>query len=152
MHDKLVQGDKVLSRHNEEADGVELPKEWLNELTLAITSTYGDSISRRGYELKAFGELHKGEVCVTFCLSSTSGCITLMLSIDLDKKQEPKEVLDKTINHSSEFFDLIINNQGEDIFQPNWIKSDVKNAEFFFKITREDISLTIEANRLLRDS
>ena len=140
----------MLSRHNEEMDGVDLPVEWLNELTLAVTATYGNTLQSKGYEIKTFGELFKGEVCVAFSLSGSSGCITLMLSIDLDPKKEPKELLDKAINHSSEFFDLIINSEGEDIFQPNWVKSELKGSDFFFKITREDISLTLEANKLLR--
>ena len=144
--------DKVLSRHNEEMDGVDLPMEWLDELTHAVKSTYGNTLQSNGYEIKTFGELFKGEVCVAFSLSSNSGCITLIISVDLDPKKEPKDLLDKAINHSSEFFDLIINSEGEDVFQPNWVKSELTGSDFYFKITREDISLTIEANKLLRSN
>jgi len=145
----------MLSRNNEEAKGLELPSEWLNDITEAINSTYKNLLDRKNLSLSSFGELHKGEVCLAFCLtklnSDDSSAISLFLSLDLKENEDPKTVLDKTINQSSEFFDLILSEQTEEIFQPNWVKSDLKENNFFFKITRENIKLTIEANKLLQD-
>ena len=75
--------------------------------------------------------------------------ITLMVSGDLNEKDDPKKTLDHILNSSSEFFDLIFNDQGQDEFQPNWVKTDLKKGNFFFKITRENVELTLLANKLL---
>jgi hypothetical protein len=146
----------MLSRNNEEIEGLELPQEWLNEITNAVYSTYESSIKSKNLSLKTYGELHKGEVCLAFCLSSiksdNTNAVSLILSLDLKDKDDPKETLDNTINQSSEFFDLLFSGQKEDIFQPNWTKSDLKENNFYFKITRENIALSIEANKLLKNS
>tara|TARA_B100000925_G_scaffold286649_1_gene264713 strand:+ start:6276 stop:6716 length:441 start_codon:yes stop_codon:yes gene_type:complete len=146
----------MLSRHNEEADGVNLPKEWLEEITKVINSAYSDLFSAKNLTLKTYGELHKGEVCIAFCLynssSGNTGSISLLLSVDLKDKEDPKSVLDNTIDQSSEFFDLLVSDQTEDIFQPNWVKSQLKKDNFYFKITRENIALSIEANKLLKET
>ena len=146
----------MLSRHNEEANGVDLPSEWLEEITSAVNSTYESQLKEQNLILKTYGELHKGEVCLAFCLYSINpedtSAISLLLSVDLKEKEDPKSALDKTINQSSEFFDLLLSGQEEELFQPNWVRSDLKEGNFHFKITRENIALTLEANRLLRKS
>ena len=143
----------MLSRHNEEAKGVSLPTDWLDEVTTVINSTYESLLKQKKLTLKTYGELHKGEVCLAFCLYSMNkedtSAISLFLSVDLKEKEDPKVVLDNTINRSSEFFDLFLSGQEDELYQPNWVESDLAKGNFYFKITRENISLTIEANRLL---
>lgn len=146
----------MLSRHNEETTGVNLPSEWLDEITSAVNSTYENQLKEKKLVLKTYGELHKGEVCLAFCLYSLNpedtSAISLFLSVDLKEKEDPKSALDNTINQSSEFFDLLLSGQENELFQPNWVKSDLPKSNFFFKITRENIALSIEANRLLENS
>jgi hypothetical protein len=47
------------------------------------------------------------------------------------------------------FFDEIFSNEEWDEFEPNWQEVSYKHETYFFKLSRENINLTLEANRLL---
>ena len=87
----------MLSRHNEEAKGIDLPIEWLEEITSVVNSAYESLLSDKKLVLKTYGELHKGEVCLAFCLyketPEDTTAISLLLSIDLKEKEDQRTCL-----------------------------------------------------------
>ena len=147
------QGQKMFSRFNEELKGSPIPAAWIMELEELLNTTYEGQLKLFEKRIKVFGELHPKEIAMAFSILSqdknSTDAITLMVSGDLNEKDNPKKTLDHILNYSSEFFDLIFNDQGQDEFQPNWVKTDLKKDNFFFKITRENVELTLMANKLL---
>ncbi|MAW07869.1 MAG: hypothetical protein CME61_06250 [Halobacteriovoraceae bacterium] len=143
----------MFSRFNEELKGSPVPSTWIMELEDLLNSTYEGQLKLFEKRIKVFGELHPKEIAMAFSIMSRAtdctDAITLMVSGDLNEKDDPKKTLDHILNSSSEFFDLIFNDQGQDEFQPNWVKTDLKKGNFFFKITRENVELTLLANKLL---
>ena len=146
----------MLSRHNEEAVGSNLPKEWLENVKATIEDAYQGLLTKNQKSLEVYGEIHKAEVAVAFSLIDNNdprgAAITLMTSGDLKEKEDPKKTLDQILNSCGEFFDLILTSENEDFFQPNWIKTTFSKDNFFFKITRENIGVSIVANEILRNS
>ena len=147
------QGQNMFSRFNEELKGSPIPAAWIMELEDLLNTTYEGQLKLFEKRIKVFGELHPKEIAMAFSILSqdknSTDAITLMVSGDLNEKNDPKKTLDHILNYSSEFFDLIFNDQGQDEFQPNWVKTDLKKDNFFFKITRENVELTLMANKLL---
>ena len=146
----------MLSRHNEEAVGAKLPQEWLENVRRTVNDSYQGLLTKNNMSLEVYGEIHPGEVAIAFSLIESDdpkgAAITLMTSGDLQEKEDPKSILDQILNSCSEFFDLILTSENEDFFQPNWIQTNFVKNNFYFKITRENIGLSIIANELLKNS
>ena len=148
----------MFSRHNEALKGTALPEKWITDLKKVINDTYEDQLNKANLSLEIFGEIYPKELGLAFSLTDKSNiqgaAITLFTSSDLEEKTNPEDVLSQVINSSSEFFELIFNGfaeNDESIYQARWEKTDLKGHNFYYRISRENIGLTILANKLLEE-
>ena len=146
----------MLSRNNSSTDGSKMPKDWLDNLSDFLNENYRDSLIAKNLVFKTFGEIHNNEICLGISLLNPnhekSIPTTLILSSDIAKGPNSENNINKMIDFSGLIFDNYFLNNDTIEYQPNWTSEQFKNLTIFYKITRENIDLTIEANKMLNGS
>ena len=133
-----------------------IPEKLLEFINKIIADTFEKSFSDKGLELKVFGELYDDEIVLIFSLQKKEdpnlNTISLFISDDIEANSKLEKKVDHLINSSSEFFETIIQSSETElleIYTPRWQETDLPKDNFHYKISRENIELTIQANKLL---
>jgi len=145
----------MLARKEQNSSGNPLPEMWVNEVLNLLNTAYSTQLKKSDYFLEFYGISFQDELFLAVSvinsnnrsLSPTSMC----LSTDLTPKQDVKKVLNTLVDALGILLDNFFNKSDFDEWQPTWLEETFKKVNFYYKITREDISLTIEANKLLGD-
>lgn len=148
----------MFSRHNERVEiANNIPSSILESIKNLVLGSFQKEFIKKGYDLEVFGELYDDEIVLIFSLENTnensSKTLSLFISQDLDKDYKIEKKIDHLVSSSSEFFEIITTKSEEeivDLYSPRWQESDLKKENFHYKISRENIKLTIEANKLLQ--
>ena len=135
-----------------------IPQSWLDEVNSVLNETYQQQCLSLSTEIETFGEIYTDELAVAFSLvykhNKLGKAITLFTSTDINSESNPKEILDHILDSSSEFFDLILNddlnNNNEEIYQSLWSQTKFEKDNFFYKISRENLITTMKANEFLK--
>lgn len=72
-----------------------------------------------------------------------------MISMDLEEKEDPQKYLDTLIDSIGIFFDQYFADANWNDYQANWEEAEYKKLKFFYKISRENMALSIQAEQLL---
>ena len=70
-------------------------------------------------------------------------------SEEIDDAKLAKKSLDSMVELVGIFFDDVLSNKDWNNFTLAWVEEDYKNSVYFIKTSRENIELTLEANKLL---
>ncbi len=145
------------SRLNENKTGTALPKSWLENISMLIAETYPE-LSKHHQNCSVWSELYDTELLLIISLineKTSATAITVMLSADITKNsdKELKRIMDKSVETAG----LIIEGYLADLESsdvsvesiPEWTEEKKNKFSFYYKITRENIDLTLEANKLL---
>ena len=134
-----------------------LPEELINAINSIINDSFGEQFSNKNLMLSSYGEMYENEIVLILSLighlNDTS--ISLFMSDEIDEKTNLKDKIDQLVNSSSEFFEKFIHGTDEeilDMYTSDWQKADFPAADFYYKISRENIQLTIQANKLLGEN
>jgi hypothetical protein len=146
----------MFSRTNDIETGTALPKEWLEDCQGLLESVYKNQCKKQNRYFEVYGEIYKNElVFITSILNKdniNAIPITVSLSISINEKTDNKIILNSMVDASGMILDTIFNDTNtDDIYITNWSELKFKKHELYYKITRENILLTIEANKLLND-
>lgn len=147
----------MFSRHtNREEKPNQIPTEILSFIDKLIEETFEKSLSQKNLDLNVYGELYENEIVLIFSLmkkhDTKLNTISLFISDDITPTTKLEKTVDSLINASSEFFETVSLSSEEnldDLYSPRWQKADSTSENFHYKISRENILLTIEANKLL---
>jgi hypothetical protein len=131
-----------------------LPNEWLEEFTRTLNDVYHDQLEKNDRFFDVYGEIYEKEfvVIVSYMHKSEqlTSPITLFISHDnLEDSKKFKSSLKDLINLTGIIFDDIFAIDEWNDFNANWTENNFKDSVFHYKITRENISLTIQAEALL---
>ena len=144
------------SRLSEEKEGVSLPSEWIDEVVSILNQTYEDFCLNNSRAFKCYAESYPEELLVIASIvnpiETNKIPITFSLSVDLrnDSSKEMKKLLDSSINIIGNFIDIYIATESWDEFCSNWTYEEKKKFKFFYTVSRENIELTLEADKLLK--
>ncbi|MDA9793160.1 hypothetical protein N9B72_01120 [Bacteriovoracaceae bacterium] len=147
----------MFSRKYPNDSGIAVPAEWKEDFIAVLSETFKDHLPSQFHLFDAYGEIHQDEIVIVSCLYDSKNLnnipITCFISVDLDEKmkKEPKKVLNNMTDLSGLFFEECLKDSEFTDFEPNWQDTKFKNQKYFFKITRENILLSIEASKLLND-
>jgi hypothetical protein len=149
----------MFSRHDDRQEkSNQIPKEILSFIDKLIAETFEIRLKSKNLELSIFGELYENEIVLIFSLLNSQdpnlNTISLFVSDDISTDSKLEKKVDHLINSSSEFFETILNSSEEqllELYSPRWQITDLKSDNFYYKISRENIQLTIEANKLLSE-
>ena len=131
-----------------------LPIEWTEELTKILTEIYAERSEKNNRFFYVHGEVCDKEFVVIVSYvhrdDPMSSPITLFLSHDIieDSKVFQRSLKD-LVDLTGEIFDNILSQPDWCDYLPNWTENKYKSAQFFYKITRENISLTLQAEEIL---
>tara|TARA_B100000886_G_scaffold258771_1_gene183708 strand:+ start:204 stop:650 length:447 start_codon:yes stop_codon:yes gene_type:complete len=136
-----------------------IPEQIIILINKIINDSFKTNFDSKNIYLETFGELYEDEILLIFSLldkdDSNSNTISLFISDEIDPKTDLEKKVNELINASSEFFELLCSGTDEqlsEMYSPRWQKSTSGNEGFYFKISRENVRLTIEANKILGES
>ena len=146
----------VFSRKNQKTLGSPLPNHWPREVESILGKSYLANLKNSKKKFVVTGRTYPDELWVAFSLlpeSNSQSPITYIVSMDIQESIGPQKTLTALLDSAGLFFDFYFNRKQDDqnCYSPQWTKSDVNGQEFFYAVTRENIELSMEAERILRD-
>lgn len=148
---------EFFSRLNENKAGTDLPKNWLENISLLINDTYPE-LSQLEKSCQVWAELFDNELLIITSLrdiDTAAAPTTISISTDIEKNsdKELKKILDKSVETIGMIVESYLDNlaQADQVFEYNqeWEQEKKNKFSFYYKVTREDIELTLKANQLL---
>ena len=132
-----------------------LPSEWLEEFTGTLNEVYHEELAKNDRFFDIYGEIYDKEFVVIISYLHNSeqlaAPIALFISHDnLDDSKKFKGALDDLVNLAGVIFDSIFGTEDWSEYNSNWTENNYKKSDFFYKITRENISLSMQAEALLK--
>lgn len=147
----------MFSRHDHDIAAVLFPKDWALGLKQILLNIYGDKCLKEERTFEVYGFSYPSEVLMIISytgLDKFISPITLFLSADLNDKTKTDDILNDMFDSVGVFFDSYfakVDNSEEiwDDYVLDWDETEFNKLSFFYKVTRENIGLSIEADLLL---
>jgi hypothetical protein len=149
----------MFSRLDHETKAVLFPKDWADGLKQILINIYGERCIKDEKTFEIFGFSYPNEVLLIISyvgLDKFKSPVTLFLSSDLTLKTATDKIMDTMFDSAGVFFDsYFASEESEDEIWDDYVL-DWQDAEFgsdkiFYKVTRENVMLTMEANLILGD-
>ena len=146
----------MLARKKTSKKGKNLPQDWLESLSRLMNESYKRECSQNGRYFDVYGQVFEEELLLVISYLSEKdeylSPVTLFLSSEPDQianEDKVKETQDSFIELVGLFFDEIFADEEWNDFEPVWQEVTHKHQNYFYKLTRENINLTLEADKLL---
>lgn len=148
----------MLARLKSSKTGKALPTDWIEGLSRLLNETYKTECTKHKRYFDVYGQVYPEEllVVVSWLSEEQEGIapVTCFLSCNPDQIDTEKKVKETQANYIDVvglFFDEIFAQEDWSEFEPLWQEVSYKGQTYFFRLSRENINLTLEANRLLGD-
>lgn len=133
-----------------------LPGEWTEELTKVLSKAYSEQSLKDERFFDIYGEIYEKEFVVIVSYvhhtDQMKSPISLSLSHDIvEDSKKFKLVLKNLIDLVGEVFDDIFNSDDWYEFNPQWTENSYRKSTFHYKVTRENVSLSLQADQLIRE-
>lgn len=146
----------MLARKATSKTGKTIPQDWVEGVSRLLNETYKKKNEDSGRYFDVYGQIFPDELLLVVSWVSErdeyQSPITCFLSCEAEQIKDVKKVQETQKNFidlMGLFFDEIFSVEDWDEFEPNWQEVKHKNETYFYKITRENINLTLEADKLL---
>ena len=147
----------VLGRYEESlnATGSALPKEWTESFVGILTETYFKQTEKDHRVFDVYGQIFDKEFVVVVSYihhdDHYAAPISVFISHDIisDDKQM-KKTLDQVVSLAGHIYDDIFSVKDWNDFIPNWTENKMDGSNFFYKITRENLGLSLQAEEILK--
>lgn len=147
----------IIGRYDDSVleDAKELPSQWSDALTNIMNATYEDRAKKDNRFFDVIGKVFEKEtiVIVSYLDKGDYSVAPITLFIAFDNENDSKKLkktLDSTVALTSLIFDDIFSKEDWNEYVHNWTENDVDNQKLFYKITRENFSLTLQAEEILK--
>lgn len=147
----------MFARKHPEIQGTLLPTHWLEKASHALNERF-ETFSEK-YQFYLYGEAHRDEI--TLIASAVKreieqSPISFFLSSDLTGKESEKDylkTLDEMLNTCECFFEEVFDDEENwSEYTSLWLETQVAKKKLYYKVTRENIYLSLEANKILEDA
>lgn len=146
----------MLGKNKKSKVGKVIPLDWSEGLARLLNETYKTECKKQARYFDVYGQIYSDELLVIVSWLSEKDeymtPITLFLTCEADQinsEKKVKETQENYIELIGLFFDEIFGNEDWNEFEPTWQEVTHKHQNYWYKITRENINATIEANKLL---
>lgn len=146
----------MFGRKASSKNGKSVPQDWLESLARLLNETYASECKKHARYFDVYGQIYAEELIVVVSWLSDKDAlvapITCFLSCEPGQMADANKVKSTQQNFIDVvglFFDEIFSTEDWAEFEPNWQEVNYKHENYFYKISRENINLTIEANKLL---
>lgn len=147
----------IIGRYNtsELNDAKDLPGEWSDALTNILNATYEDRANKDNAFFDVLGKVFKEEtiIIVSYLDKEDYSKSPICVAISLDNIQDTKKfknTLDSTVKLSSLIYDDIFATEDWSEYVHNWTENEIDQNALYYKITRENFSLTLQAEEILK--
>jgi len=144
------------SRKDHREVGINLPEVWIQEVEKLILQNYQAQCDKRHKTFEVYGLTYPTEALVMVSFLDAKDPliipVTMIISADLEENQNQEKLLNSLIDSIGLFFDNYFSNPEEQAIDyiSDWESAELNKVKFWYKITRENIGLTIIANELLK--
>lgn len=130
-----------------------LPQEWTDGLNTTLNEVYAEQLKVRNSFFDVYGELYDKEFVVIASMmhesDATVAPVSIFVSHDvIAEEKKYKKVLQNMVDLIGAIVDDVLASENCD-YNANWTENEFKGDKFFYKITRENISLTLQAEAIL---
>jgi hypothetical protein len=146
----------MFSKNNPDLEGKVLPDNLLAKLNLVMNEYFKAACQSSDRVFQTYGRIIESELVLIFSLTnhrSEQSSISLFLSLDIDSNNLSEKNLTKTLYDFADlgqlFFQDIIEDKDWSDYAPRWEKHSFRNKDFFYKVTRENPELTMQAHAIL---
>lgn len=147
----------MLSRKEQTLRANFFPKKWTAEVKNLLEGLYKPQCDVRDLMIEVYAITYPNEILLAVSLLDKENeaiiPVTYMASADLAEKENPEDTLNLLVDSIGFFFENFFavdeEDQDETIYSADWEKSKVKDKEFHYKISRENIGHTLMADALL---
>lgn len=131
-----------------------LPDSWKESVMELLGSIYQAELDRRNKSFFLHGVSFSDELFIGISLldSHDEAIIptTYQISADLKEKTDSEKLLKTMVDSIGLFFDTFFATPDWSDYQANWEEADIQGSKFFYRVCRENLKLTLEADQLLR--
>lgn len=149
----------MFSRLDHDIPAVLFPKDWAEGLKQILLNIYGDKCLKNDKTFEVYGFSYPNEVLMIVSyvgLDKNVLPLTLSVSADLTSETRTDEIQDDMFDFVGVFFDEYFakteHSDEDEIFEEfvlDWDETEFNQKNFFVKINRENIALTMAADALL---
>jgi len=143
----------MLSRNIHNQSGNIFPTSWQEEISQLFHSTYKTHCDLEKKEFNVYGVSYPNELLIIASYLNknhpTLSPTTIFTSMDIQENFNHKKAESTLIDIIGLFFDDYFSTENWDDYLSAWQKFENKNFQIYYKITRENIELTLAANKLL---
>lgn len=135
--------------------GKSLPPEWTEEFLRVLTETYAQQLEKDNKFFDVYGRIFDEEFVVIASYmhhgDSLAAPVSVFISHDTTKdSKELSKALKDLVDLSGHIFDDIFSKENWNEYVPHWTENKFNSSVFHYKITRENISLSLQAEELLK--
>jgi hypothetical protein len=145
----------MLSRKGHEKATYSFPEVWTDGLMAAMQNLFEEQLKEHNKQFAIFAEAYPDEVLLMASLLDTkdqfAAPVTLFISNDLSKKDDAEELLNSMVDTVGIVFNEYFSSPDEIEYFDDWNPIELKKLKAYYKINRENVGLTIMANKLLED-
>jgi len=145
----------MLSRKEHNTQGITLPDEWTQKVTDLLNSVYYAECKEYNKRFHAFGQVFEDELLLIVSFANnadaTSLPVTCFLSLDLSQNAKPTKEIDNLLDISGMIFDSVFSDKSWSDYDELWSEHSHKGITFFYKTSRENISMTLLADEILKE-
>ena len=134
-----------------------LPSEWQENFIRVLTEAYADQADKDGKLFDVQGLIYPKEFVVIVSYMDQNddyaAPITLFISHDIiEDQKQMKKALQNVSDLVGEIFDDIFATKDWNDYTPDWTENPFRENVFYYKVTRENITLSLQAEQLLKDN
>lgn len=150
----------MFSRLDHEIKPVQFPKDWADGLKQVLLNIYGEQVIKEEKTFEIYGFSWPKEVLLIVSyvgLDKFETPVTLFISADLTEKTNSEKMINNMFDCAGVFFDsyfagqkdLEENEEAFDDYIHVWDETDFHGQKLFYRVNRENVSLTMQADLLL---
>ena len=133
----------------------DLPTDWIESFVGLLTETYFKQTEKDHRFFDVFGKIFEKEFVVILSYihhdDHLATPITIFISHDTVDSKTTKTALEKIVNLSGHILDDIFSIKDWSDFVPTWTENKYEEHTFHYKITRENIGLSLQAEEILKN-
>lgn len=145
----------MFSRKNQESPGKAIPLEWQKDVQKLLETTFSVELGKIPYYFDTYGKIYQDELLMVASLTPNNpnfGPVSCFVSIDNPTEKTVKKFLDLMVDFIGDFFETYFQSEDWNDYAPRWQEIEYNGEDIHYKVTRENLSLSMKAEELLNGS
>ena len=147
----------MFARKITNARGRELQQEWIQQVQGVLDEAYDDLRQKEKRYIKAYGYIYEDEILLVICFRKGSefegSPISFFISVDYQRSQKDEKLLKGLLDFSGKLIDDTLQrlNSVTDVYSAHWEEHEYNKQKYYFKVSRENVELSLKADLILKE-